>query len=215
MKCTELAIMLEKLVRLGAGPDAAAGPEQLLQLQNLLKSSSDKPVAQLVKELSKIDELATATLSDASLFKAIQLLDEVNSFAETYAKPAITKDVAALGAALQRFQNTDVSTLLLALRAKSTTKSKAAPAPPRPDVIRAWHKRFEEALGDDQGFLRIHGELQQDKSVTAAEVAAIAKAFAYASAKSRPSALKKILARHTNLMVSRAKEAATGGRIAG
>jgi hypothetical protein len=88
-------------------------------------------------------------------------------------------------------------------------------SPVRTEVVSSYVRRLEQALGDEQGFLAVYGQLELDASVQANEVAAIAKLFSQASAKSRPAALKKILARHQSLMTSRTKAAATGGRIAG
>ncbi|WP_155831252.1 MULTISPECIES: hypothetical protein [unclassified Hyphomicrobium] len=78
-----------------------------------------------------------------------------------------------------------------------------------------YSRRLEEALGDEEGFNAIYAAIESDKELNAAEISAIAKKFTSASPKSRPAALKKILARHQAIMTSRAKSAATAGRIAG
>lgn len=95
--------------------------------------------------------------------------------------------------------------------AKASSKAREV----RPDVVQAYVRKLEVTLGDDDGFRAEMSRLEADMSLIVKEIAQIAKTFAHSTAKTRAPALKAIWARHQNLMTSRAKSAATAGRIAG
>jgi hypothetical protein len=94
-------------------------------------------------------------------------------------------------------------------------KAPKAPALVREEVVRRYQNALEQALGDEEGFAAVLGRLRADAEVKVPEAVALAKRFAFASTTTRAAALKKIEARHQSLMTSRAKAAATAGRIAG
>jgi hypothetical protein len=94
-------------------------------------------------------------------------------------------------------------------------KTKAPKVPPNEQVISRYNKLLEEALGDDPGFSSVIGQLARDEAVSVDELIEIAKRFAAASTKTKAAAMKKIQSRHASLMTSRARSAATAGRVAG
>jgi hypothetical protein len=87
--------------------------------------------------------------------------------------------------------------------------------PANEPLIASYNKALEGSLGDDTGFNEVLEKLQNDKTATPEDVIALAKRFAGASTKARGAALKKIESRHLSLMSSRARSAATAGRVAG
>ena len=97
----------------------------------------------------------------------------------------------------------------------ATAPSKQKTLEVNPDVLQRHRRALEQALGDESGFTVAFRTLEADPNVHTQELVALAKLFAFANVKSRAAALKKIWARHQTLMTSRAKAAATAGRIAG
>jgi phage anti-repressor protein len=74
--------------------------------------------------------------------------------------------------------------------------------------------RLEAALGDQDNFKAVFEELRADAAIKRNEAIALAKGFAKETARSRDHALKLIMARHTALLGSRARQKATKGRTA-
>ena len=174
-----------------------------------------KSVSDLSKWLSNTP-IAEAT-HEATVGQVVKILIAVCGLFESFGKPAVTKDLDAFLAALRRHSGTDISLLTekAAQRSLRGASASRSPKPVRSEVVALYVRRLEQALGDDRGFLAVYGQLQMDGEVKTNEIIAIAKQFSEATVKSRPTAMKKILSRHQGLMVSRAKSAATAGRIAG
>lgn len=101
------------------------------------------------------------------------------------------------------------------LAAPGKGKAKTPKGPPNEQIVSRYNKLLEEALGDDPGFSSVLGKLESDEAVSVDELIEIAKRFAAASTKTKAAALKKIQSRHASLMTSRARSAATAGRVAG
>jgi hypothetical protein len=74
--------------------------------------------------------------------------------------------------------------------------------------------RLETTLGDGDKFKAVFEELKADGAIRRDEAIALAKQFAKETAKSRDNALKLIMARHTALLGSRARQKANKGRTA-
>ncbi len=78
-------------------------------------------------------------------------------------------------------------------------------------------QRLEATLGTD-GFEAAYQDLENDRSVDAAVMRAIAQAFTscrYRDARTRSLALGAIWSRHRSLMGAKARADAIGGRLAG
>jgi hypothetical protein len=213
MKCSELSAIVSKAANLVAATRGnVAGADDL---NSLLRIAPDRTVAQLAKGLATV----VPRSSDAALGRvseAAALLLGLHDVLSGIAKAAIVADLATLGTSLAPHANSDLAELIAdtqtALAGKKVTN---AAAPVREEVVRAYNHALEQALGDDDGFALVLRRLQNDPDVKISEVVALAKRFAFASTKSRATAMKKIQARHQSLMTSRAKAAATAGRIAG
>ena len=213
MKCSELSAIVSKVGSLVAATGGnVAGADDL---NSLLRIAPDRTVAQLAKGLATVvprsSEAALGRVSEAVAFS-----NGLQNALSGMTKAAVVADLATLSTSLVPHANGDLAELIAdtqtALAGKKVTP---AAAPVREEVVRAYNHALEQALGDDEGFALVLRRLQNDPEVRIPEVVALAKRFAFASTKSRAAALKKIQARHQSLMTSRAKAAATAGRIAG
>ncbi|MBR2537263.1 MAG: hypothetical protein IKE66_14430 [Hyphomicrobium sp.] len=139
----------------------------------------------------------------------------VESLASALDGSAVAKDLEKLLPALRTQSSTSVDDLVEALSAKRKTKSKPPPAEAAQEVVQRHCRALETALGDEAGFAAAYSNLQNDPDVALAELIALARQFGFAPAKTKKSALQKILARQQTLMTSRAKHSATAGRVAG
>ncbi len=213
MKCRELEAILQSSAELvekcGGRP---AGSDVLVQI---LREAPEKTVAQLSKALGSV--AAPPQRADREPVKhACDFANAVAAALKDIAKASVISDLSALSAALMPYARCEVSAVLSAVDAAMSGKKASSPPPQANEaIVRKHHAALEEALGDDDGFAFALKRLQDDPSVSIAEYIAIAKRFAFASTKSRSAAIKKIQARHQSLMISRAKAAATAGRIAG
>lgn len=83
-------------------------------------------------------------------------------------------------------------------------------------LVSDYLSKLETALGDDERFSAIFGELQSDSSVTQADAVAIGSKFVapMAASTSKTKAFERILKRHKNLMAFKLKQRAIGGRSA-
>jgi hypothetical protein len=217
MKCSEFAALLDKIEGVGRAYRAPSQAGVLPRLRALFEIAPSNALSVILKSLVSQQGVAVAQDPELSIDTALRVLKAGHGLLAPFGKPATAKDLDAVIAALEPHRDAELDELVAAISKQlSAPNSKSASTgSARQDVVRAWNKRLEEVLGDDEGFQQAYGALKQDKTINAAEVIAIAKVFAHATVKSRPAGLKKILSRHTNLMVSRAKEAATAGRVAG
>jgi hypothetical protein len=213
MKCVELKSVFDRLQPLYAEAHAEA-PQALLQLSELLAAANSMTVAQCAKVISKLDNSALDSGS-RGVSKVCQLLKAVGGFLEDAGKPAIKKDIVALEAALRPHASSSIEDLIAAFKAAGKPRKAPKASPARAEVVQVHLRALEQSLGDETGFASAFHALQADPDVRAPELVAVAKQFAFANVKSGPAALERIWARHQALMISRAKAAATAGRVAG
>ena len=184
-------------------------------LTSMLRLAPGKTVAQLAKAMATVAP-SSSQAAGCQIADAIAFSNQLQKALTGIAKAAVVTDLLSLSTALAPHANTDIEELISKTQiALSGKKAAAATAPVREEVVSAYNHALEQALGDDEGFALVLRRLQNDPEVRIPEVVALAKRFAFASTKSRAAALKKIQARHQSLMTSRAKAAATAGRIAG
>ncbi len=217
MKCSEFRRVLLAFADLKAAMRVERCPP-LEETLAILEIAPAKTVADLAKKAIRADGARQPSARLVPLWS-------LHSFLKTCAKPAVLKDLEILLHSLDTWSTEPTLTPALeqvqaayakpAKRSGAASKAKPDAQPPRPEVMQSYVRRLEAALGDDVGFRSELARLEADKDLSAKEIAGIAKAFTLAPAKSRPAALKAIKARHQNLMTSRAKSAATAGRIAG
>jgi hypothetical protein len=163
--------------------------------------------------------LPTQVLGGSRVSAVLKALSGLNPFLKAIGKLPAVKDITVIEEVLQRHASSPVSVFVSAavdVLLQPPVKKGAKKAPPiREDLVNRYARRLEDALGDDPGFQGVFAHLSGDQSLTVAELKLLSKRFALSSGTSRDAALKKIYARHQSLMTSRARSAATAGRIAG
>ncbi len=213
MKCSEISTILESLRPL-CGFQGRDLPRALTDLQKLLSSSSDTTVAQFAKNLDKLKVSAPASPS-GEIGEIVAFSEILAAFLERAGKTPLLKDVRLLASSLKSHKLLNADELVAAIGAASSPARRQIPGPPKADIVLAHFRLLEQSLGDDAGFTSAFRALEGDPNVGTPELVALAKQFSFAAVKSKAAALKKIWARHQALMTSRAKAAATAGRIAG
>lgn len=214
MKCSELKTLLERAALFQAAHASEHENRSREEMFSMLDRFANQTVAQFSKVVAAAVSPASTDKHDVAHFGSF--LRALIILLGNDGKPAVVKDLETIARALDSHSKSDFATLLESVSKPAIRKGKAAaPLPIRQDIVLRYVRRLEEALGDDSGFQSIFAALETDKDVSAAEIVAIAKAFANSRAKGRNPALKNIFSRHQAIMISRAKSAATAGRIAG
>ncbi|MGH6814457.1 MAG: hypothetical protein ACREC6_02000 [Hyphomicrobiaceae bacterium] len=119
---------------------------------------------------------------------------------------------------LKRHANAPLTDFTIAAVKRLTlppARPKTRKKPVRKDLVAAYYRRLENAVGDHPDFMAVFSRLQTDPEMRSAEMIMLAERFAFVSARSREPALKKIFMRHQVVLTTRARSAATAGRIAG
>jgi len=216
MKCSDLKILLERAISfrsLGAGLRDDGWAREFFSILDATPNQSVKNLAKAIDGIAPLGSAGHPAINELCAF-----LGALGSLLSGQAKNSTIQEIGELLAALRPHSTSDIFALaeILAKPKKQTKAAKPKDAAPiRDEVVLKYSRRLEEALGDDEGFNSIFAALESDGGLSASELTAIAKKFANSAPKSRPAALKKIFARHQAIMVSRAKSAATAGRIAG
>lgn len=221
MKCGDLRsqVLLPTADLLEAG-NSPVEARALRILASILEAAPTKTVADTVKRLRNLEPQASGRDADGS-GSVVDVLHALSTLLKSLAKQPAAKDVDVIRELLQEYQEVPIealaSTAIEALRfaapAKKPKKSTAKPV--RDDLVERYHRRLEEALGDEPGFADVFSRLTNDPDMGSAELSLLAKRFSLANARGREIALKKIMSRQQALMTSRARSAATAGRIAG
>ena len=157
--------------------------------------------------LSPVDEGSTVA-------EALEAVAPLHEFLNQYGNASLAKDFAVLTGFLQRFGKAGVRPFVdEAIRRLSEPPGKPK-ATLKEEVVQRHLDRLEQALGNDSTFTAAYNELEHDTEVGKLEIAEIAKRFTETNTKSRAVALKKIWARHHNLMSFKAKSESRDGRSA-
>lgn len=213
MKCSEFIVLLDDLAVLYGNSDISASIDEIRMLRNILSLAPAKNVQALAKQL----EPAKSALPVSD--QPYPFVTSLAHLLQTYGKPAVAKDAATLAGLVRGLDSAGICQLIERAIAKPRSSKSGATAQPkqavRLDLIASFHRRLESTLGDDPGFKAVVAEIESDSSLTTAEFSVLSKDFSLKTANTRAAALKNIRARHQNLMTSRAKSAATAGRVAG
>lgn len=220
MKSSAFADRLEEAAAVFAAAHATNVAATLRAIVPIFRALPTKTVIDIIKKLEN-EDYAGASFMQTRLDTVAGVLPALERFTASVASKAVATDFSAFSALIEKHKNAGldqfIKSAMEALALPAASKSKAAKAPKalRIDLVEHYHKKLEEALGDDPGFRQLIAKLQHDHEMTSAEMTALAKRFAFASPKGRDQALKKITSRHQDLMISRAASRATAGRIAG
>lgn len=222
MKCgdfrSQVLVPAAELLKAGNSIPEAQALHELAALFEILPSST---VANVVKRLKNLG-LPEVFSSGKKAADCLVLLSALSSFLKKIAKQPAAKDVDLVHDLLRGYAEAPLEAITLAANEALTSPPKAKKAttkapkkPLREDLVERYLRRLEEALGDDPGFAEVYGRLSADPDMGSAELALLAQRFSLKKPRGRDAALKSILGRHQALMTSRARSAATAGRIAG
>jgi hypothetical protein len=148
-----------------------------------------------------------------SLHYPALVLAELGKFMVGCGKPAFIADIAAVEAFLNARRSASITGLLEAAQSALVRPVRVVPVVCN-DLIDYYARRLEEALGDQPGFIALFKEISDNPDVGKVEAAEIAKRFTGKSAASKGPAMKKLWARHHNLMTFRVKAVSRDGRSA-
>ena len=210
MKCKEFSAALREFARLlsVAGAD---GGESLKQIASLFEIAPTASVASAIKKL-ETGKLSLPNGSPSLHYPAL-VLAELGKFMAGCGKPAFVADIVTVERFLTARGSASIAGLLETAPSVLLKPAKAVPIV-RHDLIDHYARRLEEALGDQPGFVTLFNEMSGNPDVGKLEAAEIAKRFTGKSAASKGPAMKRIWARHHNLMTFRAKAESRDGRSA-
>ena len=218
MKCkdfrAQVVMPAADFLEAGAGVEAAVA---LRGIAPVFDALPDKSVADIVKRL-KAFELNALVFPGIRLNTALKALSGLSSFLKAIGKLPAMKDVEAIQEVLQRHADVPANVFASAavdFLSRPPANKGAKKLPLREALVDSYARRLEDALGDDPGFERVFAQLSADASLTVGELKLLSKRFALSPGANKDAALKKIYSRHQSLMTSRARSAATAGRIAG
>lgn len=220
MKGKEFADLLSELSALLRSAEARLAADGLSTLARMFSSAPKREVGEICSVLSGVespehnDGLRTQEM--LSLFLALRRL-----LKKAKADKATVEDLDTFENALraqQRASLEDVADATIKRLHEQAAATQGKPARQQSsegnDRLDQYATRLEAALSDAEKFRTAFEELKADASIKRTEAIALAKRFAKGTAKSRDHALKLILARHTALLDSRARQKVNKGRTA-
>ena len=157
--------------------------------------------------------------SGARIEQIVQSIPSLLQFLGSRAKKDILVDLQLIANVLAPIRQHSLSDFVqdiskkLSIPAARTSPSKEK-AVADAAVVQRHFDALEQSKWDESAFKLAYASLSSDAAVKTSEAKLIAKMFSGESAKSKKDALKFILGHHNSLIVSRAKNAATGGRTA-
>jgi len=212
MKSKDFAAVLIKFADVLGAADSRHTETAIRMLATIFDVAPTATVADVLKRLSAVGtELGGG---HPTIQASLTIVRQLHNLMTGQAKATLLGDISALEAFLVEHSNVGLAQLADAAPRVLAKPSKKQTAPVRNDLVTKYTQRLEEALGDEQGFVTAYKELESDTNVGKLEAAAIAKAFTGNAGATKPAAMKKIWARHHNLMTLRAKSQARDGRSA-
>jgi hypothetical protein len=217
MKSNEIALALSQFGDVLHVARAGSAESTVRQLTTLFEIAPSSKVADLLSKLEKA--VPTASEGSPYLSEASDIVTALAGFLNGRSKAPLVADLRLISGFLGRHERLQLPSLIAEASSALTkpvkpVKPAKAVVPLRQDLVARYSRRLEEALGDENGFASTFRELSSDTEVGKLEAAAIAKTFAGASGATKVAALKKIWARHHNLMTFRAKSQSRDGRSA-
>ncbi|MEQ1653790.1 MAG: hypothetical protein ABL897_15010 [Hyphomicrobium sp.] len=212
MKSKDFASVLLRYADLLHSANANAASDCVRQIAFLFGIAPTATVAATLKKLeAALSQLPTG---ETSLSDGATALANLHEFLAGQAKPALLTDLALTRDFLKTGRGISLVALLEAAPRLLVKPVKLPPPAVRFDIVEKYVRRLEQALGDENGFAGLHKEMESNADVSNREADEIAKRFTGKGAKSKATALKKVWARHHNLMTFRAKSESRAGRSA-
>jgi hypothetical protein len=205
------------LTAFGEALDAAGARQakhQLATFAAIFEVAPEASVAARVKRMASLPTLPTG--GTPNLGDLAHIVAPLRKLFEKTAKAAVVADIETLTTLLRDRAATDLAAFArLATEPRPVRKSrKATTSSIREDLVADYGRKLEAHLGDQEAFASIYNELRSNNEIGKGELAVLAKQFAGASVRSKAEALKKIWNRYQQLLVFKAKAAATDGRSA-
>jgi hypothetical protein len=218
MKKTEIANLLGDLRKHSETIQHSKTTEKIDAVTRFIDQLPGTKLADCLKAAGLI--IVTRTSGDGiTCSDCATVISAYSDLTKALGKAPIAAKLDSISATLRSRDGTFIEDLGFAIESLPAPKAKAinvaAQAVTNEALVTKYNKLLDQALGDDPGFQAIIARLTSDPEMTSAEMIALAKRFTATSTKTKPAALKKISARHTAIMSSRARTAATGGRSAG
>lgn len=213
MKVRELAGVMTAYAEFFEHFGSNEAGKKLRSFAAMLGNAGTGPVGAMLKSLGPG---ATPPPSPSPTLREIAaLLEPLARLLVPSGKTGVLSDLAALSAFMERHADVEVASLTIGGGVKKPRKAaaKASAAPPREDVVESYVRALTRGVDDEAVFATALGELQGG-AVSGPELLLVAKKFAGAAVRTKPSALKNIRAHRDQLRLIDAKTAATAGRTA-
>jgi hypothetical protein len=219
MKCRDFSAALGALADVLHTAGAPAARDQIAMFATVFDACPASSVSDLTKRLAALSggQSAGSPSLGNSLGDVARLLSVLKGFLDKIAKGAVLADIDAVEKLLQ-----DRASMELRAFVRSATEAVASRRPARKrdapglrdDLVLHYKEKLEAALGDDEKFSAVYGDLRANAAIGKSEIVALAKQMTGSSVRTRDAALKKIWNRHQSLAVFNAKSRATDGRSA-
>jgi hypothetical protein len=212
MKSKDFAAILHSFANLLRVAQADITRDRVLLLAAMFEIAPAASVADVAKRLTVADLVIAADRPTGNELAAI--LTELRAFLTGQVKPPLVADIAIVEDLLLHYGSGSIARLVEGATTVlvKPVKLKKVPPPVRRDLIDHFARELEIALGDEAGFVSLFNQISNNDDVGKPEAAEIAKRFTGKTGASKPAALKKIWARHHNLMTFRAKSESRAGR---
>lgn len=173
-------------------------------------------VSDICKVLPSVEH--TENGSGPSLAHLVRLIPTIEYCFSKHSKKALFDDLRRVANALAPFSEVSVESYVGAAvaRLQEPPRSKTAKhtAVPAAELVEAYLRELQSALGDEIRFPEVFAALKKDKGIKVTEAKQLALAFADLNAKSKRDALELIWLRHASVVGARARARATAGRTA-
>jgi hypothetical protein len=215
MKAKEFSEFLDKYIAFLQRVEAAPQADCMSKVSAFFQARS--ATATVAAALKLFTGISTEMLKlGNSTREFLTIVQSANSLLKEYGKPAVSNDIEITRAALEKFGDFDIASVLEAAEEPKARKVRASTKVKniRQELVRSYCEKLEAAIGDESRFPAIYTELSEQKVLSADELIELSKLFRKQSARSGVAALKNIWARHFNIIDGRARDKATAGRTA-
>ena len=208
MKSSDFARILMKVADLTQDREVRAG---LSELAGAFDLAGVAAVAATLKRAGAA-EAAGQGLSTAPL---VPLMRQVQGLLDLAGKPPIAKDFAEVLRVIEKYPALAFASSGSKRRSGTAVRARGgSSAAVDAGVVERYDRELAGALGNEAEFAAVYARLQADPQAGPRELQELARKFSGAPGKSKAEALRRILGRHQNVMLIKAKDRATAGRSA-
>lgn len=189
--------------------NARSAASNLRRVASIFAASREKTAAATLK---KIDNLTVSAHGDGEVAELTKLLQILKSFVDCSSGKAFANLFDLLIEVLGKYVSVTVDAFADAAITKLTAPKSSGKAPPREEIVGRYVRWLEDCLGDES-FIVPFKQLEQDKTLTNAELVEIGKRFT-GKKLSGPKTREAIWARHNAVLAFRSKSESRAGRSA-